>query len=220
MKVLKLISDLSIGRILILALFCTFAYYMLYFEDGSNLKNSIATVEGSIQAESARRVEIEKVMKKEEEMRGNLLQLARNLEVVKSKIPNEFKDTQMSAIINEASSSSGVSVIELRSQESGLTSAPPSPPTGEALRPEDLIEEVRFTIKLTGKYESFLAFLDVLSKEDKIIKVRNFKIKKNSESIDDDLILFEGEVVGFKQAAALLNNQTVPSATAPPEGGG
>lgn len=220
MKVLKLISDLSIGRILILALFCTFAYYMLYFEDGSNLKNSIATVEGSIQAESARRVEIEKVMKKEEEMRGNLLQLARNLEVVKSKIPNEFKDTQMSAIINEASSSSGVSVIELRSQESGLTSAPPSPPTGEALRPEDLIEEVRFTIKLTGKYESFLTFLDVLSKEDKIIKVRNFKIKKNSESIDDDLILFEGEVVGFKQAAALLNNQTVPSATAPPEGGG
>lgn len=220
MKILKLISDLSIGRILILSVFVTFAYYMLYFEDGSNLKNSINAVDGAIQAESARRVEIEKVMKKEEEMRGNLLQLARNLEVVKSKIPNEFKDTQMSAIINEASVSSGVSVIELRSQETSAASAAPPPAAGEALRPEDLIEEVRFSIKLTGKYESFLTFLDVLSKEDKIIKVRNFKIKRNSENIDDDLIQFEGEVVGFKQAAALLNNQTVPSATPPPEGGG
>ena len=220
MKILKLISDLSFGRILILAVFVAFAYYMLYFEDGSNLKNSIQAVDSAIQTESARRVEIEKVMKKEEEMRGNLLQLARNLEVVKSKIPNEFKDTQMSAIINDASVSSGVSVIELRSQESSAASAAPPPPAGEALRPEDLIEEVRFTIKLTGKYESFLTFLDVLSKEDKIIKVRNFKIKRNSENIDDDLIQFEGEVVGFKQAAALLNNQTVPSATPPPEGGG
>lgn len=217
MKFLKLMADLSIGRLLVLALFVTIAYYFMYFDDGSFLKEQIANVSNAAQEETNRRAGIEQTMKKEEEMRGNLLQLARNLEVVKSKIPNEFKDTQMSAIINEASTLSGVSVLELSTNASMNQAPRPPPAPGEAIRPEDLVEEVKFNITVSGSYEAFLKFLDALTKEDKVIKVRNFTIERNSTGVDDDSIRFKGEIVGFKQAAALANKEQ-PGATPPAEG--
>ncbi len=203
MKLLKLIAGLSIGRIFILAFLATVAYFIVYFDNGSQLESQIATISTQVDFETTRRIEVNKIIKKEEEMRGNLLQLARNLEVVKSKIPNEFKDTQMSGILNNASASSGVNLLDLSTVQSAPATAKQIDPN--SIRPEDLIEEVRFNITLTGTYESFLKFLDVLTKEDKVLKVRNFVIEKNSTDIDDDMIRFKGEVVGFKQSAALIN---------------
>jgi Tfp pilus assembly protein PilO len=128
--------------------------------------------------------------------------------VVKAKIPNEFKDTQMSAILNRASISSGINVVDLsiKSSSSNQQSAPADINT---IRPEDLIEEVKFGITLSGSYEQLLKFLDLLTKEDKIIKVKNFSIEKNSTSYDDDLISFKGEVVGFKQSVNLMSQPGV-----------
>ncbi|MEQ1723278.1 MAG: type 4a pilus biogenesis protein PilO [Pseudobdellovibrio sp.] len=161
----------------------------------------------TVETETARRVGIEKIMKKEEEMRGNILQLARNLEVVKSKIPFEFKDTQMSTILNAASEASGVSVVEMSTSPTPQTVQNIPPGTiidPSTIKPEDLVTEVRFNITISGSYDSFLKFLDVLTKEDKVIKVRNFTIEKNSTNIDDDTIKFKGEVIGYKQAEVFL----------------
>lgn len=206
MRLIKLLAELSLPRIIILSLIATAAYYFTYFDDGTELKTQIEAANSTVSTEQARRVGIEKTMKKEEEMRGNLLQLARSLEVVKSKIPFEFKDTQMSAILNAASEASGINVLEMSTNPSAQTAPPPMPVTDPSMiKPEDLISEVRFNIVLSGSYESFLKFLDVLTKEDKVIKVRNFTIEKNSTNIDDDTVKFKGEVVGFKQATFVVN---------------
>lgn len=205
MKLIKLIAELSLPRIIVLSILATVAYYFTYFNDGTELKTQIEAANSTVATEAQRRVGIEKTMKKEEEMRGNLLQLARSLEVVKSKIPFEFKDTQMSAILNAASVASGVNVLELSTNPSLQVVTPIQPVTDPSMiKPEDLISEVRFSITLSGSYESFLKFLDVLTKEDKVIKVRNFSIEKNSTNIDDDTIKFKGEVIGFKQAAIAI----------------
>lgn len=217
MKGLKFIADLSLGRMLVVAVVATIGYYFLYFDDGTLYRDQINGIQALISEEENRRVEIEKTMKKEEEMRGNLLQLERNLEVVKSKIPNEFKDTQMSAIINSASQLSGISVVELSTataMSAGPVSLPPS--SADSIRPEDLVEEVKFTITVTGSYDAFIRFLDVLTKEDKVIKIRNFSIERNSTGIDDDSIKFKGEVVGFKQSAIAMSRQS--GATTPGAG--
>lgn len=200
MKFIKVISGLSISRMLIFGILCTVMYYTSYFDDGTDLNAQIASMNGQVEVETARRVEVNKIIKKEEEMRGNLLQLQRNLEVVKSKIPNEFKDTQMSVILNNAALTSGVNLQDLSivQTEMNRTEKIFDP---NSLKPEDLIEEVKFSILLSGTYSSFLKFLDVLTKEDKVLKVRNFSIEKNSSDIDDDFIKFKGQVVGFKQAS-------------------
>lgn len=203
MKFLRIIASLSISRIVIFGVLCTVMYYTTYFDDGSALDNQIATMESQVNAESARRIEVNKIIKKEEEMRGNLLQLQRNLEVVKSKIPNEFRDTQMSIILNNASIASGVNLQDLSVVQTNLAGGK-KVYDPNSIKPEDLIEEVRFNISLSGSYSAFLKFLDVLTKEDKVLKVRNFVIEKNSSDIDDDMIRFKGDVIGFKQSTLLL----------------
>jgi Tfp pilus assembly protein PilO len=208
MKLIKLIADLSLSRLTVLALLTTVAYFFTYFDDGTSLEAQIAASSSSVQTETARRVGIEKIMKKEEEMRGNILQLARNLEVVKTKIPFEFKDSQMSTIVNAASEASGVSLVEMSTNpvKSVAQNLPQAAINDQStIKPEDLVSEVRFNITISGSYDSFMKFLEVLTKEDKIIKLRNFTIEKNSTNIDDDTIKFKGEVIGYKQAAGLLS---------------
>ena len=198
MKLLRLFSELSIGRLAGLAVLLSIAYYFMYFDDGSSIETQIAAVNSQLQVENGKRVEIEKKMKKEEEMRGNNLQLARNLDVVKSKIPNEFKESEMSAIVNRVSGVSGVKIIVLTRQPNGAA-ARPAQGTGA-----ELIEEVGFDILMNGTFSSIIQFAELLSKEEKIIKIRNFIIEKNSQGPDDNLIKFKGEIVGFKQSAASL----------------
>ena len=202
MKFLKLLSDLSLGKVVIMALFIAGGYYVSYFDSGESIETMISTVNNSISTESTRRADIEKTMKKEEEMRGNVLQLARNLDVVRSKIPNEFKDAQMSAIINAAAQSAGVNVIELSAMDTAGSkeALPPREINIADLKPESLIEEVRFKIVVHGSFDGFLKFLDTITKEDKVIKIRNFTISRLSESVEETLIKFDSEIVGFKQA--------------------
>lgn len=204
MKLLRIISSLSISRIVIFGILCTIMYFTTYFDDGSTLETQISSMNNQVKIESDRRIEVNKIIKKEEEMRGNLLQLQRNLEVVKSKIPNEFRDTQMSIILNNASIASGVNLQDLSVvQGASVIGASKRVSDPNSIKPEDLIEEVRFNITLSGSYGAFLKFLDVLTKEDKVLKVKNFVIEKNSSDIDDDMIKFKGDVIGFKQSSLL-----------------
>lgn len=202
MKFIKAFTELPINRIFLMALFVGAGYYFVYFDTGETIEQQIAEVITAIAQEEARRGDINATMKKEEEMRGNVLQLKRNLEVVKSKIPNELKDAEMQSVINNAASASGVKITSLSTANTGNRdpNAPAVQINISEVRPENLIEEVRFRITLVGTFDSFLKFLETLGNEDKVIKVKNFDIKKASEDADEDRIAFQGEIIGFKQA--------------------
>lgn len=201
MKFLKLFVDLPFSRILVMGLVATVLYYTSEFDDGSALEAQIAAINASINTETDKRAEIEKRMKREEEMRGNLMQLQRNLDVVKAKIPADFKNAQMSSIINSAATVSAVNIVELSADPSRSASKPPIQAANLSnITPEQLVDEIVFKIKLNGSYDGLIKFLEALSMEDKVIKVRNFKITKNiQDNIYDDSIQFVGEVIGFKQ---------------------
>jgi Tfp pilus assembly protein PilO len=195
MKFVRLFATLSMGRLAILSLVLTVAYYFMSFDDGSQINEQIKSVQAEIGVEKARRSDIEKTMKKEEEMRGNLLQLARNLDVLKSKIPFDFKDTEMSTIVNQASINTDIKISILSRMSPAMVQKKPG--TGA-----ELLDEIVFEISATGTFAQLIRFVEVLSKEEKVIKTRNFSIEKNSSNVDDNLIKFKGEIVGFKQVSA------------------
>ena len=205
MNALKTIAELSFGKIIIMAALATLAYYTSYFDPGEEIEKNIVNVQGAIDEEEAKKTEITKTMKKEEEMRGNSLQLQRNLENIKSKIPSDFTDSQMQLLINESAANSGCSLQTLTAAGKATDpNAKPQELRRDQVRPENLIAEVIFKIQLTGTFEAFLKFLDTLAKEDKVIKIRNFQITRASESVEEDKIRFVGEVVGFKQANIVI----------------
>ncbi|MCC2679006.1 MAG: hypothetical protein K0R29_1582 [Pseudobdellovibrio sp.] len=184
-----------------MAIFVAAGYYFAYFDPGTSIEEATAVVQSNIQVEEAKKSEINKTMKKEEEMRGNVLQLKRNLEVIKSKIPVDLKDSQMQSIINSAASAAGVKITGLTVQTDGRDpNAPPVKISINDVKPENLIEEVKFKVSIIGSFDDFLSFVENLGKEDNVIKIRNFDIHKNSDDVDDDKIAFNGDIIGFKQA--------------------
>lgn len=196
MKLLKLFAELSIPRMAIVALFVAAGYFFMYYDNGEKIEEQIRAVEGDLALEKAKRTEIERRMKNEEQMRGNVMQLAANLELVKTKIPNEFNEIEISTIVNRVSASSQVKVIMLKRSTNKVM--PKSAVTGA-----ELIEEVNFDIQMTGSFSAIVLFVEQLSKETKIIKIRNFTLQKANDdyTAQDMLIKFVGEIVGFKQTS-------------------
>ena len=210
MRYLKMFSELSLAKVIVLAIFVTAGYYASYFDAGESIEAEYAAIKAQVDEREARKLEIQKTMNKEQEMLGNTLQLKRNLDVVKGKIPNELKDTLMQSIINEAANSAGVNIVSISADGSNKRDpdAPPVEMTIDQVKPENLIEEVRFNIKINGTFDAFIRFLETLAKEDKVIKIRNFTIDQFSTDVNEDKIIFNGEIIGFKQAKIKILNRT------------
>ena len=217
MKILKIFSELSIFRLAIVAALVTTGYFFMYYDNGAAIEQQITQADGELTGEKAKRADIERKMKKEEEMRGNLLQLARNLDVVKSKIPNEFNEIEISSVVNRVSLVSQVKIAALKRNLSAPAAA------AKTTTGAELIEEVNFSIEMSGTFHAIITFVELLSKEEKTIKIRNFTLEKSNTNLtEDSIIRFRGEIVGFKQAVAAAKVPTTPGtppSKAPPAGG-
>lgn len=210
MKLLKLFGGLSIARLAIVAVFVTAGYYFMYYDNGQSIEENIKSVEDQLNIERAKKTDIEKKMKKEEEMRGNVMQLAANLELVKTKIPNEFNQIEILTIVNRVSQASGVKIAALKPGAS-------KPQEKSETTGAELIEEVNFDIEMSGQFSSIVSFVEALSKETKIIKIRNFVLEKsNADLTQETMIKFTGEIVGYKQTSIA---KAAPTST-PPAGVG
>ncbi len=193
MKLIKIIAQFSMLRIFIAAIALSAGYFFMYYDNGTAFEAQITAINDQIATEVAKKKDTEKTIKREDEMRANLAALARDLQVVKAKLPNEFKDTEMTAMVNKAAQSAGLNITSLNRKKS-------APALSSTASGADSVEEIVFDLALNGKFNQFVQFLDILSKEEKIIKIRDFVIEKNSKNPDDFLIRFKGDIIGFKQA--------------------
>jgi type IV pilus assembly protein PilO len=192
MKFVKLIAQFSLIRIAIVAAVLGAVYFFMYYDNGATLELKIEELKQQVTAEEMKKKDTEATIKKEDEMRANLASIARDLQVVKSKIPNEFKDTDMTGIINRASARAGVSVLSLaRKKDAPMNSSIPG---------SESVEEIAFDIKINGSFNRLVQFVELLSREEKIIKLRDFTVERNSTNGTDSSIKFNGDVIGFKQA--------------------
>lgn len=195
MKAFKIFATFSIARLAVVAVFVTAGYFFMYYDNGEKIEEQIKMAEDQLSQEKIKRVDIEKKMKKEEEMRGNVMQLAANLELVKTKIPNEFNQIEILNIVNRVSESSHVKIAVLKPGASRFSGA-------KLVTGAELIDEVNFDIEMSGSFAAIVSFAEALSKETKIIEIRNFVLEKQSTDLTQDMVIkFAGEIVGYKQSA-------------------
>lgn len=192
MKALKLIAQFSMLRIFMFAGLLTGAYFFMYYDNGAAFETQITQLNAEIVAEEAKKKDTEKTIKREDEMRANLAALARDLQVVKAKLPNEFKDTEMTALINKAAQGSNVNVTSLARRRT-------APAVSSNVVGAESVEEIVFDLTLNARFNQFVQFLETLAREDKTVKIRDFTIEKNSRNVEDFIIKFKGDIIGFKQ---------------------
>lgn len=193
MKLIKAISNLSTLKSIFVGIALTIGYYIWYFDDGTTLKQQIVEVEAQVRIQEAKKKETDATIKKEDEMQANLAALARDLQVVKAKLPSELLDTELTGIINRAAIGSGISITSLARKQGSTT------PQVKALGSES-VEEVVFDLNIEGPFNRFVQFIDQLAREEKIVKIRDFSIERNLATVADPQIKFRGEIIGFKQA--------------------
>ena len=204
MKFVKLISQFSMFRMLILAAVLAVAYFFMYYDNGETLETQITQLKTEVSQEQVKKKDTEATIKKEDEMQANVASIARDLQGVKAKIPNEFKDTEMTTIINKASARSGVSVLSLARKKDA--------PVRSNLPGSESVEEISFDLTINGSFNRLVQFVEILAREEKIIKLRDFTIERNSTNPNDSSVKFKGDVIGFKQAPEVVKPPVTPGA--------
>ncbi len=194
MKLIRIISILPAFKTLIVAGLFTAIYFFMYFDDGSALEVQIQGLASELVVEETKKKDTEATIKKEDEMQANLAALARDLQVVKAKLPNELRDTDMTSMINRAAVSAGISITSLSRKASAVKA-------DNKILGSESVDEVAFDIAIEGPFNRFVLFIEQLAKEQNIVKVRDFSIERNIAAVAEPEIKFRGEVIGFKQAA-------------------
>ena len=194
MKFIRIISMLPAFKTLIAAAIFTAIYFFMYYDNGAALELQLQTLSSELNVEEAKKKDTEATIKKEDEMQASLASLARDLQVVKAKLPNDLRDTDMTSIINRAAISAGISITSL-SRKVVVARTESKVPGSES------VEEVTFELAIEGPFNQFVLFIEQLAKEENIVKVRDFSIERNIAAVAEPEVKFRGEVVGFKQAA-------------------
>ncbi|OFZ30353.1 MAG: hypothetical protein A2622_08045 [Bdellovibrionales bacterium RIFCSPHIGHO2_01_FULL_40_29] len=193
MKYLRIVAQLQAAKVLFVSLVITALYYMMYFNSGETLQTEFSNLKAQQAAEEAKKKDTEVTIRREDEMRANLAALARDLQVVKAKLPNELLDTEMIGLVNVAANKAGITITSL-SRKKDATRKDSNMVGSES------VEEVVFDLSMDGPFNRFVQFIENLANEEKIIKIRNFTIDRDPSQIMDPQIKFRGEVIGFKQA--------------------
>ncbi len=195
MKILRIFATLSAFKTLIASAIIAALYYFMLFDDGTALELQIQNLAPQLASEEVKKKDTEATIKKEDEMQANLASLARDLQVVKAKLPSELKDAELTALINRAAATAGVTISSLARKN--------SPKVESKISGSESVEEVAFSIAIDCSFSHFVKFLELLAKEENIVKIRDFSIQRNAAEVAQPQIKFSGEIIGYKQATVV-----------------
>lgn len=200
MKLLKVIAELSLGRLAILGLIVTALYFLMYYDSGASIEQQITSAESVLTQETTKKAETNRILKEESEMKANIVELARKLEVVKSKIPSDFKDNDIILLVNQTASQSGL-LVETLSKGSDIKNQSATDPG--FVEASKLIDEIPFNVQMSGSYNRFLDFIEKLAKSERMVRFKNLTLSKtNLARTSSNKLTIKGQIIGYRQSVA------------------
>lgn len=202
-KFIDFISNMSLSRVALFGVVLTAGYFFTLYDTGAQLEQSIEAAKTQWEVENNKKIETNKILKKEQQMKANVELFGKKFEEIKSKIPVEFTESELREIVvqkatenklvNKSSSRANVTFKSLEKAE------------------ENLIEQVALNYSFEGTYANISHFVSDMSKLDKIIKIGDFRLSEipgsglRERGLDKPL-LFEVVIIGFKQYFATSTN--------------
>jgi len=193
------LANLAISRVAIVGLFVTGFYFMTFYDSGETITNEINALKAQVADETSKKVETERLLKKEEQMRADVALLAKTYEDVRSKIPLTFDPPELRAIIDQVSTSNGLDIIRFDNNVNSIVNQ-------SLVGSEDanLIDQVAVKYELQGNYIQLARFVTQLANVQKVIKLEDVKISQGlSQSGPIRKLKFEATIIGYKQAAQM-----------------
>ncbi len=200
-KAVNFVGSLSLSRVAILAGVLTVAYYALIFDSGDTLTKQIEAGKVQLVTENAKKIETQKVLKKEQQMKADVDSLAQKYEEIKAQIPIDFLESDLRMIVDQYASQNNLKTT--RTNRIQLKMKVDQANHGH----ENLIEQIALGYEFEGTYNNIAKFVSQISSVEKLIKIGDFDLSVMSQAgkKGHDL-LFKVNIIGFKQSLEALNN--------------
>lgn len=205
MKAIDFIASLSLVKVAVFGLVLTAGYFFLIYDSGAQLNQTIESSKALWEVESNKKIETNKVLKKEQQMKSNVALFVKKFEEIKSKIPIEFTESELREIVTQFAN---------RNNLINKSSSRPTPSyknTTNKLE-DNLIERVELSYTFEGTYSGIAQFVTDLSHTDKVIKIGDFIISeppptslKREKKSAQKLLIFNATIIGYKQYLAPAN---------------
>ncbi len=197
-KMINVIGSLSLSRVALFAGILTVGYYVTIYDNGDAILQGIEAGKSQLEAENAKKIETQKVLKKEQQMKADVELLAKKFEEIKAKIPLDFLESDLRILVDQYASQNGLKTT--RSDRRQIPIKVNQSNNGN----ENLIEQVALGYEFEGSYSSVAKFVSEITNLEKLIKIGDFELTVRSDGssarkANKDLI-FKVNIIGFKQS--------------------
>lgn len=209
------VSTLSVNRIAIFGFILTMIYFFTMYNNGDALVAEIQGLQAQITEETAKKVETERVLKKEEEMRADVASLAKTYEAVKSKIPIDFETSELRIIVEQVSAATDLKIAKLSNSDPQQVNSPEATQNADEA---NLVQKVAINYVFQGSFAQLNNFMTQIGNMEKIIKISELKIKaENGTDGPNKNLTVEAVLVGYRQAAVAAAKTPALPGAAPKE---
>lgn len=209
------VSTLSVNRIAIFGFILTMIYFFTIYNNGDALVAEIQGLQAQITEETAKKVETERVLKKEEEMRADVASLAKTYEAVKSKIPIDFETSELRIIVEQVSAATDLKIAKLSNSDPQQVNSPEATQNADEA---NLVQKVAINYVFQGSFAQLNNFMTQIGGMEKIIKISELKIKaENGTDGPNKNLTVEAVLVGYRQAAVAAAKTPALPGAAPKE---
>lgn len=212
-KMMSAVASLTVSQVGLFSLIVAAVYYFMFYDGGATIQSNIEASEAQLAEESAKKIETQKVLTKEQQMRANVQVVAQKFEEIKSKIPLEFTESELRSMVDRLATQS-----QLRTVRSDRSMSEHNFADKESAK---LISQVSVTYSFEGSYAQIAKFVMMLNEQEKLIMLGDFKLdrlqpfgfgqsalssknKKKKTSLEDKVnpndLSFTVSIYGFQQS--------------------
>lgn len=202
-KAINFIGSMSLPRVALFAGILTALYYATIYDGGDTIIQGIEASKSQLEAENAKKIETQKVLKKEQQMKADVELLAKKFEEIKARIPLDFLESDLRTIVDQYSMQNGLKTT--RTDRRQLQMKTNQANNGN----ENLIEQVALGYEFEGSYNNIAKFVSEISGLEKLIKIGDFELSSHKDgngSKKSKDLTFKVNIIGFKQSIEAMKN--------------
>lgn len=194
------LQQLTFGKALIISVVVAFLYYMLMYNDGTVLEQTIASTNSQIQTQEQEVEKIKVAIADAERYQQTKNALGSELDSVLKAIPEQLSTSDVMKLLSTEAKNLSLNIVTLNGNTTGGGQY-----NQNSNQAPVFYQTVPVTITLEGTYTNLMLFLSALTKSDKIITAAQLTLENKAANVTDDagptLLRLTGEFNAYRYLA-------------------
>lgn len=179
------VGSMDMTKVVIISLLISFFYFFKVYDSGEENEARIAQLNIEIEAEMQRKNETDLALQEVERMRKAVGELGNKYQEIVRKLPADLNSLEINRSIDEFSKEAGINIVSRRPEDGTKN---------------DIYIEELVTVEAEGEYSKIAQFIYFVSKSERLSAIKDFRVFRKGESLDDSQLSFQGTVINYRLA--------------------